>query len=189
MYGNDYGYASTRIVQTIVRTKKGDPVYVISVGGDGVCYCCPIDKEWRVENADRIHLDELDMKPVRLGYVNTAGEASYIQRIPMRRDWKQGLRSENCHGSHRGLYAMPMKDVKNCILGIYPTFSTALKDSKVGVARGRVKVLAWHRHWALSSRGDVYYKDYQKVGDLDGDKVVLDKKFKYLEEYLAETLK
>lgn len=194
MYGSDYGYAGTRIQNTIVRLKKdGSPVYVLSVGPTGVCLVCHIEvQDWTQENAISVHLDELNMSPVRMGYINTAGEATYAMRIPMRRDWKQGLRQENCLTSARRLFAIPMKDLKNCIMNVYPSWPTVVTDVQKGVTRGRVKIIAWHRHWALDTKGTIYYKDMEPVGKLktEGDLSwpELDEKHQYLKEALLETL-
>lgn len=189
MYGKDFGYASTRILGTIVRLiKDGSPVYVQHVSPEGICMVIPIEKEWMLENAIRVHVDDLDYKPVRLGYVNCGGEATYIQRIPMRRDWKQGLRQENCTTSGRRLFAIPMGDVKNCIINRYPTYAAAWKSVKPK-PRGRHKTLAWHRHWAVNTAGEVFYKNYEFVGRVNERGIPeLISQYAYLKEALAETM-
>src|ERR1700754_2631417 len=109
MYGHDYVYAQTRIQGTVLRVlATGEPVYVVQVSGDGRCACVPIDLDWGDRNNNiYLQVDELDMHPVPLGYVNCAGEATYLMRVPMRRDWKQGLRQENCWSSGRRLLQIP----------------------------------------------------------------------------------
>lgn len=185
MYGEDYGYASTRILGTIVRLKDGNPVYIQHMNERGQCWAIPIEKEWMIENAVQVHLDDLDLRPVRLGYVNTGGNASYFQRIPMRRDWKQGLRQENCTSNSYRLFSIPMVDLKNCIINRYPTFAKACEG--VSVPRTKGKIIAWHRHWAVATRGEIYYKG-EPVGYLVDDKPVLSERFTHLKEYLLETI-
>jgi len=191
MYGKDYPYAQTRIQGTVLRiAKSGEPVYVYHVSMNGQCHVIPIEKNWgnAAENAFLVTVDDLDMHPVPLGYVNCAGEATYLMRIPMRRDWKQGLRQENCWSSGRMFSEIPMKYVKHCIMGKYPSFEKVLKDVKVGTARGRQKLIAWHRHWAVSTGGQVYYKNHEPVGEIKGDAVELAPNYTYLKEALAESM-
>lgn len=190
MYGKDYGYAQTRIQGTILRIQKsGEPVYVASVSNDGTCVVIPIEhSHLTMDHAVRVGVDDLDMHPVSLGYVNVAGEATYLMRIPMRRDWKQGLRSENCYSSGRRLSQMPMKAVRSCIMNKYPTFKKVCTDIEAAVKNNRVKTLAWHRNWALRSDTTVFYKNLRVVGRLVGGAVVLDKGNEHLKECLEESM-
>lgn len=192
MYGNDYAYAETRIQGTILRVAKGgEPVYVHHVLPNGHCLVVHIDQDFNDPgNVIQVNLDDLDLRPVPLGYVNCAGDATYLMRIPLRRDWKQGLRRENCWSSGRSLGDIPMKDVKNCIMGRYPSFRKAVKDVRVGVSRGRKKTIAWHRHWAVNTDGSVFYKNHEPVGvvDFETGKVSLHPSYSYLKEALQETV-
>lgn len=186
MYGKDFGYASTRILNTIVRLANGDPVYVMHMSLEGMCYVCPLEKEWVIENCKQYDLDDLDLHPVPLGYVNSSGVATYLQRMPLRRDWKQGLRQENCSSSNRRLYSLPMDAVKKCIIGDYPTFKRAYTDARKR-SENTLKAIAWHRHWAVTSVGSIFYKN-ELVGETINDQPTLNDKYKYLKEYLSETL-
>lgn len=190
MYGKDYPYAQTRIQGTVLRIfKSGEPVYVYHVDAAGNCHVIPIEKDWNdMANAVIVHVDDLDMHPVPLGYVNCAGEATYLMRIPMRRDWKQGLRQENCFSSGRRFSQIPMKDVKQCIINKYPSFERALKDVNTGVSKGKVKLIAWNRHWAVNTLGQVFYKNREPVGEIKNDKVSLFSDYTYLKEVLQESL-
>ena len=190
MYGKDYTYAQSRIQETIVRiAKTGEPVYVLRVELTGLCTVVPIEKDWgNPDNNILVPIDDLDLHPVPLGYINCRGQAVYTMRIPMRRDWKQGLRQQNCWSSGPMLYQLPMSSLKNCIMNKYPTFERACKDVNVGVDRGRRKAIAWHRSWAVSTGGIVYYKNYEQVGSLNDGEVQLFKSFSYLKEALLESL-
>lgn len=190
MYGKDYVYAQTRIQGTILRLlETGEPVYVMHVTAAGTCTCIPIEKDWNnPAEGQKCHVDQLDMHPVPLGYVNCAGDATYLMRIPMRRDWKQGLRQENCWSSGRHFSDIPMKDIKNCIMNKYPTFNRAIKDVQNGTARGRQKTIAWHRNWAIRTDGIVLYKNNEAVGNLKDDGVELTSSYWYLKEALQESM-
>lgn len=187
MYGKDYGYAQTRIEGTMVRLLgSGEPVYVQRVLDSGMCYLHMIDDE---NNATITkHIDDLDMHPVPLGYVNVRGDVVYLARIPMRRDWKQGLRQANSWSSKGLLDDIPRKSIRHCIIGKYPTFNKACKDVKIGVARGRNKIIAWHRHWAIETSDFIQYKNHEIVGKLEKGKPVLFDRYKYLKEALEESM-
>ena len=187
MYGKDYPYAQSRIQGTIVRIEKtGEPVFVAYVSALGKCSCVPIEKDWGdSENNVYLQVDELDMHPVPLGYVNCAGEATYLMRVPMRRDWKQGLRQENCWSSGRRFSMIPMKDIKNCIMNRFPTFEKCLVDVE---GSKKLKTIAWHRHWAVNGHMQVLYKNNEVVGCVEDGQVVLDKPFFYLKEALQESM-
>lgn len=189
MYGKDYPYAQSRIQGTVVRLlKNGEPVYVVYVNAYGSCGVTPIEEDWGDHDKTVVvHVDDLDLHPVPLGYVNCAGEATYLMRIPMRRDWKQGLRQENCWSSGRRFMQIPMKDIKNCIMDRFPTFDKALKDVSESVRK--IKIIAWHRNWAVSTSGQVLYKNHEIVGGVIEDKIVLNPSFQYLKEALAESMK
>jgi hypothetical protein len=170
MYGKDYAYAATRLNGTIVRLKDGEPFHVANVDGDGIVSGI----ELRSGLAVRTTLDGLDVHPVKLGYVNhEGGGTSYIRRMPLRRDWKQGLREEQCITSNLRLGRINHQDLCNTIMGIFPKFSSAIKYNYS---------VAFHRHWAVN-RKRLFYKGKQ-VGIIDKNNPVLDESHQYLKEYL-----
>lgn len=189
MYGTDYAYAQTRIQGTIVRLLDGTPVYVLSVG-NGPCSVLDIRHGLRnFDEAVNVDLDDLDLRPVNLGYVNdpvdghTSINAEYYIRIPKRRDWKQGLRGENCKGSGHGWRHLSMKSLRKTILGDFPSFNQALaKAKKHGI------IVAWHRHWATDGH-TVYYRNNESVGSVEGKSVSLEPRNKYLTEALEDSFK
>lgn len=189
MYGKDFAYAGTRIAGTIVRlAKTGEPVSVDHVSANGICGVAPITKIGQLNDYLEVHLDDLDLTPVSLGYINCAGQAAYIMRIPIRRGpANQGLRQENSVCSNgRRLYGLPMDALRNCILGKYPTFEKAVQGS-VTKKDGAVKCIAFNRHWAIHGKY-LLYKNNLVVGTIEKGKPVLDDKFKHLKESLAEAV-
>lgn len=186
MYGKDYGYAGTRITGTIVRLlKDGEPVLVANVLNNGICL---VSKICKINDIQEVHLDELDLTPVKLGYINCAGQAAYLMRIPIRRGPNnQGLRAENsmCNNGRR-LFGLPMDALRNCILGKYPSFEKARTSSAVA-KDGEVKCIAFDRHWAIHGKF-LMYKNNLVVGSIEGKKPVLQDRFKHLAESLAEVV-
>lgn len=187
MYGKDFAYAHTRITGSIVRlAKSGEPVYVEGVLNNGTCVVSDIRKMQDGEPT-HVHLDDLNVEPVRLGYVNVAGQAVYLMRVPIRKGpGNQGLRSENsvCSNGQR-LLQLPMDALYNCIVGKYPTYIKALAG--VGKNKGVVvKTIAFSRHWAISGSA-LMYKN-RCVGSCADGKPVLDESHQYLRESLGELL-
>lgn len=179
MYADDYEYANSRLTETIVRL-KGEPVYVYKVG-PGMKTDYSLLNEMHVMK--QCKTEELDLKPVPLGYCNYNKNACYLSRIPMRRDWRQGLRRGN-FASLSGMNAdrIPYEALKQCIIGEYPTFTAALEAVK------KLKSIAWHRHWCVDANNQVFYKgNGRPVGVVSGTDIVLSSKYQYLKEALKES--
>lgn len=179
MYSDDWEYASSRLCETIVRL-NGEPVYIYNVGPGMKA------KYGTLDNLDQekfCQVEELDLKPVPLGYCNFNKVASYLTRMPMRRDWRQGLRRGN-FVSLNGIAAerIPYDCLYQVIKGDYPSFAAALEASK------KVKSIAWHRHWSVDCKGDVFHKGhYKPVGRVVNGTVELHSPSTYLMEALKES--
>jgi hypothetical protein len=182
MYGKDYRYAMSRLEGTIVTLSKGNiPVIVNAIDGAGRCSITKIDDGLKTV-AD---LADLDLKPVKLGFVNYRGKAVFVARIPKRGDYRQGLRRENST-SFNGLGYPPTSAMSNAIQNQYPSFDTAFKTSSKGDAYS----CAWHRHWGIAGGSRLIYKGYGVVGSIHKDKsFTLNGNFSHLKEYLSEVLR
>lgn len=187
-YGNETEYAHTRITGTIVRL-DGEPVYVTEpVGG----------RSFRVkvlddEQGDRhtVALTALDVSPVPLGFVNFLNVASYLVRMPKRRDYKQGTRMENITSLHGFRVAdIPMLHLAKTIRNNYPTFTAALRkvEAKAKLKKTKFHSIAWHRDWALRHDLAVIYRGGAIVGTISGGRPVLNEDKLYLRERLEEAL-
>lgn len=199
MYGKDYGYAKTRLEDTIVRL-DGKPVRVAEISErTGNCHAFPLDGSVPVST----NVDALNLKPVPLGWCNTKYGATYLSRIPQRRDWRQGLRNASIHSS-MGNIPHSQPELGNTIMGVYPTLKLVLKNlgspktaknpfaDNPKLNRGpKVTngITAFSRHWAISKDGFLYYKSWtEKVGVYDGKNFKLDPSFAYLNESLQEAI-
>lgn len=178
MYGTDYNYAESRLADSIVRLRKtGDPVLVQHIDAvDGSTQVMVL------KNKSTIHvpLDDLNPKPVPLGWCNTRDGASYLARIPKRRDWRQGLRAETCFSSRNIFRRIPYADIAKCICGEYPKFQEVLA-AKEG------KVVAWSRKWATDCV-NVYFGNLGTVGRIENGVPVLTEGFLFLKESLEKSL-
>jgi hypothetical protein len=182
MYGKDHEYANSRLNETIVR--RGDvPIWVYGVKPGMLVQYVELSKIEEHE-AKMCPIDELDLHPVPLGYCNYNKHATYLCRMPMRRDWRQGLRRGNFTGTgaidpHR----IPYESIAQTIIGDYPSFKGALGAVK------KIKSVAWHRHWAVDSALQVFYKGrVRPVGNVVGEAVILEPSYTYLNEALKESL-
>lgn len=178
MYGKDHEYAHSRLEQTVVSL-NGEPVFVMTVKR-GMLVTYSTLKDMTTYLTCRV--DDLDLRPVKLGYCNHVRGVSYLMRMPMRRDWRQGLRFGNFIGVGFDVRHLAYTDLYDVIKGNYPTFAQVL----VKLKSGEVKTLAWCRAWAMS-KTDLFYKG-QKVGSIVANKPVLNDDNLYLREALEESL-
>ena len=178
MYGDDWEYANSRLAGTIVRLGE-DPVFIHSVAPGMVVDLAKLDD---IYNNYKVPAQELNLVPVPLGMCNFEGTISYLSRMPLRRDWKQGLRRENFTSNNVNHAAIPPHELAKVIRGQYPSYVEAMEL----VAKG-LKGVAWTRHWAVSSTGLLHYK-WDVVGKKADNKFVLDEPYRHLYEALEEAV-
>lgn len=179
MYDGDCQYAITRLEHTVVRL-RGEPVFVDYLEEEGDTFHVR-----RLVNMEEVtcKLEELDLVPIPLGYVNFAGRASYVVRKPMRHDWRQGARTQNCTTlSGINITRIAFTEMVNTILNKFPAFEEAIKNARKGFS------CAWHREWAVNGKLEVVYKGTKVVGTVIDNKVALKEQYLYLSEALAEAL-
>jgi hypothetical protein len=180
-------YANQRLAGTII-TYDNEPVTVVNCGGRNtqitaeVCYL-------KDNNVGKVLLKNCDITPVKLGFVNTNYGVGYLGRIPLRKDWKQGLRL-NTLRSMWGVDArwVNNKNLRNCIVASYPTFARALEDT----VNDRFPV-AFSRTFSLAYDDDedkvlLNYKWMGAVGDVVNGKPQLYDKYGFLIEALDEVM-
>lgn len=179
MYGKDYNYAESRLSDSIVRiAKTNEPVLVESVDMDTGSVRCHVLRDGTLTF---VELDDLNFKPVPLGWCNMRLGATYLARIPKRRDWRQGIRAETCFSSRVEYRRIPHEDLSKCIRGEYPAF----KELNAKPWGGRL--IAWSRKWA-SNGLRVYYGNLGAVGELRNGEVVLDEEYSFLKESLQKSM-
>lgn len=175
-------YARTRLIETIVMY-KGRPVTVADVALNGDCTVRYLtDREYFV-----CQLGELDINPVPLGYLNTMKFATYLTRIPMRQDWRQGLRNRTMRHNHADAQDPPAnKFLEACILGQYPSLGDCFSIFRRRVATVSV---AFSRNFAVLQNATLQYKGRWIVGDINpkGNYNLLPK-FDWVRENLEEDL-
>lgn len=180
MYGEDWNYAHSRLQETIVRL-DGQPVFVYNVSPGMIAKVSFLDS---MDETSFAHVKSLDLKPVPLGYCNYNKYACYLSRIPMRRDWRQGLRRGNFYSSGPvNADRIPYEALKKTIIGEYPSFERAVE------AVSKIVSMAWHRHWCVNKLGQVFHKGSSKpVGKVVNGRVELNSQHMYLTEALQESV-
>lgn len=179
MYGKDYDYAQSRLVDSIVRiNKSGEPVIIESVNmNSGITTVYVLSSGERANVA----LDNLNLKPVPLGWCNQARGATYLARIPKRRDWRQGIRAETCFSSAVRFGQIAHIDLARCIKGEYPKLSQLLKKPHKAIT------VAWSRKWASDGK-QLFFGHLGVVGEMKDDSPVLADEFSFLKESLEKSL-
>lgn len=178
MYGTDWAYANSRLEATVVRI--GQRPFFVRLVGEG---CQVVGYYLDDGKAIIVKLDDLNLEPVPLGFCNFGGYACYLTRVPMRRDWRQGLR----HGNFTSMYGhsaemIDWPSVGKAIEGKYPTLEEAL-------ATKGSKSVAWCREWGVQfvqNSKRLIYKHMGEVGRFVKGKPILHEKYNYLREALEE---
>jgi hypothetical protein len=130
-------------------------------------------------------LKKYNLVPVSLGFVNGRGWTNYFTRVPMRRDWRQGLRAQNVRrdGEVTDLSNATLVALSKTIEGIFPSY----EEAAMIAARTKVQT-AWTRDFCVCPNHSIKFKTYGVVGEIKRGDVLLDGKFTWVEESLKEVL-
>lgn len=158
-------YAATRLVDTIIRYKDM-AVFVKAVGlKNGKISIRCLDLLDEDENLIEAYLEDCDINPVPLGYVNHNKTTHYITRTPMRRDWRQGLRMLNIVDVEGAQPRMiPYHTIAHTILGKYPSFKSCLDRLS---SKDKILKMAYCRDFSINNEGVLIYKGLFEVGKID----------------------
>lgn len=184
-------YAATRLIETIILY-KGRPVKVTN------CLQQAAKKIWIVatdiENGAIVqdYLDNFDMNPPLLGYVNTEKQCTYMTRMPMRKDWKQGLRKNNLVSYSGYAPDIAMKFIAKTIMGVFPSVGEACaRINKFNAAGNGYKGgQAFDRNFAIDQFGRVWYKNIFQIGvvDMKTSGIKVDPAYEWTREALMEVV-
>ncbi len=183
MYEQDRDYARGRLVNTYV-VYKDKLVFVLDIGGrmGNLTMIYKTDP-----NSDDIHegkLKDVDIAPIKLGYSNYREDAKYLMRVPARR-WKQGIDDQATRAitSRGGDKRARFGDLSFVFQGTYPNLLKAVKNA---VANGRST--AFSRVFAILPDMSLEYKGRDIVGKYENNRLVLDRKYLWLEEALRDNV-
>lgn len=185
MYSDDPDYASKRLNNTLIRLKNGNPFHVSKVTHNegGVLGAVGIDLVEVVKSWNR--LDDFDLEPVPLGFVNVDGNMVFTCRKPMRKDWRQGL-SANSLLTYGQIHAhdLNFKHLIQPILNQYPSYLRALEELP------KRNSVAFCRDFGLVKKDKktvLVFRKYE-VGFVDEVRPVLNHDKTFLQQHLEEVI-
>lgn len=136
-YKNDYDYARSRLRNTLVRC-FGRPFYIKDIR----CSTGTARGYYTVDREEgEVLVQELDLNPPRLGYVNAYNTSVYVQRSPTRY-WKQGLDQTNTLLNGVDLTGVPFG---YSLMNKYPDYYNCFEH----VVNGEVDRMAFSLDFAL----------------------------------------
>lgn len=141
-YKKDYSYADTRLSDTLVKTSEGVPYFVFGVHSDGIAegITTPTGEGWH------LCLEELDMDPFKLGYINVRNGCTFSARIPARK-YKQGLRQNSIYFSY-GSVSVKSQQFADMLLNKYPNIGFVAEQ----VSNGESMMMGFSRHFAIKPK-------------------------------------
>lgn len=178
-------YAGSRLVETVIRLGE-TPVLIHNVDTDSVGRIRLKYEDIMTDVVNRETIDKFNLDPVPLGYVNSDGEARYVTRMPLRNDWKQGIRQRSiCDIGGYGINHITYRTIGYTIMGKFPKIATVLER----VSRGHSS-MAFSREFAITSRGVLKYKALFDVGkvNMDNGGVAIDPAFSWVKEHYDEVM-
>jgi len=179
MYEDNLEYAKGRLELTLVRVKE-EPFFVHTVKNIGKTMVAEGVFFYKEGEISVVKMSDLNLEPVPLGYINYGPSAYFLLRKPARK-WKQGLNTGNMgFVGAQGFRDFPPREMRETVLGIYPTF----KDS-LNLIKTHVKV-AFCREFAITENKHILYRE-RNVGKVD-KLVSLEPRYNYLSEYLEEMI-
>lgn len=182
-YGKDYAYADNRLRNTLI-SYKGYPLWVERINGHG--YVMPRFIGTNQFNGLTPHIDECDVTPIPLGYVNKGNESVYLERIPSRL-YRQGLTRDSLYSVGRDRVGLTSDELAKTLQNIYPSIETCIEliTNFECMSWAFARKFSVVRYKANSKTIDLHYRG-RKVGYFKGGLPFLEKKFSFLRESLEE---
>lgn len=191
MFNNDAEYAKSRIVSSCMKSKENLlRVYDIKAVNNDFSTAAILAVDENKKNVI-VKASDLSFNVGQLGYINEfiSGIAYYLTRLPIRRDFKQGLRSSQLCYSRNGStstiseswFENNIKPINNCLNNKYPKLEKAIEtidESNCDVA--------FSKNFALNEKYALLYKGFKAGRLTKDDKIKLDFNFNFIEEELAK---
>lgn len=191
MFDNDANYASTRIAGTYMMPRKTELGlhFVVDIAGGpdlSKAKIVAVDLKGERKNVD------CDFFRFTLGSFGWLSSGVFATRMPIRRDWKQGLRysqiilhkDENrIEGIGEGTFKNLLPQISDSLQGKYSTYEDVLDK-----VEEENRTVPFSRTFAFDNAYRLVYKGY-KVGRLGvNDKPVLETNFSFLEQELNQEM-
>lgn len=186
MYMKEYDYANSRLAGTYCFKGK-TPVMVenVSMNGDVVCR--------KIGNPEQIvcTLDDLQVKGIKLGYINSRNGAMFLARMPKRRDWRQGLRPSNVVVLDHGAAIKVSPQLMERLMSDYvKNFRSAFEILPKSLLMEGRRALAWSRDWCAGKYGLYYRGSENPVATFYAKRstIKMDEQFTHLKESLQRSI-
>lgn len=182
-YKDDLNYAKNRLEGCYMLLLDGTPIRINKVYTNK-----PIVSVANMETGMEmgVPLGAIDMRPVKLGFLNSIVRTNYIVRNPYRY-WKHGITSNNIQDVNGGMIPFNGKGFCDMLKGIYPKPERCLDY----LHNGEKSSMAFSRNFGLSNTGKKLELLYQNrpVGKVAGKSLItLNEKFLFLNEKLQGDL-
>lgn len=189
-YITDIDYARKRLDCSLVRAKDF-LFFVESVGSKSSVIGSKIHKQ--MHDPLSVGLDDIDIRPITLGYFNVGKTSYYFARKPVRKEWKQGLTAYNLDvfdlSGQKVRHSFAASPSNSVVFSDNTRDSLTFKKALELLSKksSSEHSLAFHKNWCLGKTFDLYYKTFF-VGSLNinNGKPSLLNSFKYLEESFEE---
>ena len=180
-------YAKSRLVETVIR-HGNVPVMVYDVGVHSLTNKIIVKYQPIMTESDiaEDEIDNFNLDPVQLGYVNYKNFAYYLTRMPMRKDWRQGLRLLNVVGPDGDRPPVPLKTIAETIIGNFPSFKSCLDKLN---SKKTIKSMAFCRDFSVSTE-EIQYKGVFPIGkvDMENGNIHINDGMSWIREALDEAL-
>lgn len=191
MFNNDANYARSRLNSSYMKGKENLFFIMDIYAKDNRLDTATIHAVNEHKKEVKININQLNFSVGKLGYVNDAmtGLAMFVSRLPIRRDFRQGLRySQLCfnrNGSSNSVNEVWMdqnaKALNNCLENRYPKLEEVIEQ-----VEEYNNDVAFSKNFALSNKYKLLYKGFV-IGDLNkDDRFKLHNQFNFVEEELVK---
>ena len=189
MYTDDIHYVDGRLRHTVIRLKDGRPILCLGATdggrGKGIFLVFKEVNETARGNEQTLPLSDFNLSSPILGNTNFEGSSSFIMRIPMRNDWRQGIRADNLGTTNKSKHERwrfpNLTPLLIPIKGEYPSYKECIDR-----VEDIYSSCAFSRCFSLDERGAVWYKERQQVGRDKKGVPELTEDFFWLKEALTE---
>jgi hypothetical protein len=179
-FDEDYRYAYTRVSDTFVYDTEKQELALV-VGAENryqnlvVRYCN--------KDCEEAAWDRFSFTPPQLGMINLDQSAFFVERVPKRRDWRQGLRSSQFRTfpsySHNWLYSS-WKYVNQTLKEGFSSLETAIEELEEFAS-----VRAISRYFSIDDSFRLKYRGTILVGQITDDNTIsLDQNYFWLKDQL-----
>lgn len=181
---DDWKYANSRLAGTYIFD-NGAVVWVKGVMDSGNAVIKKLDGDGDLYKK---HYRDLDLTPIRLGYVNIPKSCLFVSRVPKRRDYRQGLSENTIRVSslvNLALDSFKFHWLQQPATNSYPKFSACMKSMIEGTRASQ----AFSRDFCLRKYNGHIFIDYQgreTIGEVINGVPTLLEEFNYLKERLSQ---